>query len=248
MRCDFLQDCWWSKTALKPNSSTTRYCWDDWGGVANLKRLSSFTGHRLTLLFLDFPEETRWLVGPGKLMEGTLTETCITRASSTILEILTPERDAESSEDGLMPPTAYHCSCESLTALRRSTARVKQAQISATTCERHAVSTWLQDSIPALLVMLSQIAADSANIAITELEKKVLCMKCGLLKNTCRQNTAPGTSSLAVITRSRLMMNFSSEVTGLRTKRAVSWNTWKKQDNSLTTRTIERLYLIGHNI
>ena len=53
-------------------------------------------------------------------MEETLTGTYSTRPSSTILEILTPDRDAESSEDGLMTPTAYHCSCEHLTALRRS--------------------------------------------------------------------------------------------------------------------------------
>ena len=51
------------------------------------------------LLFLDFPEETRKLPGPGALAEGALTGTYSTRPSSTTLEILTPDRDAESSDD-----------------------------------------------------------------------------------------------------------------------------------------------------
>ena len=58
------------------------------------------------LLFLDFPEETRKLLGPGTLAEGVLTGTHSTRPSSTTLEILTPDRDTESSDDGLTPPTA----------------------------------------------------------------------------------------------------------------------------------------------
>ena len=62
------------------------------------------------LLFLDFPEETRKLLGPGTLAEGALTGTYSTRPSSTTFEILTPDRDADSSDDGLIPPTAYHCS------------------------------------------------------------------------------------------------------------------------------------------
>ena len=89
-------------------------------------------------------------------MEGTLTGTYSTRPSSTILEILTPERDAESSEDGLMPPTAYHCPCESMIALRRSTAQFTQAQTAATTCERDVDSTWRQGSKTALLVCFSE--------------------------------------------------------------------------------------------
>ena len=55
-------------------------------------------------------------------MEGTLTEACSNGPSSTILKILAPDRDVESSEDGLLPPTDYHCSRESFTALGRSTA------------------------------------------------------------------------------------------------------------------------------
>ena len=38
---------------------------------------------------------------------------------------------------------------------------------------------------------------------------------------------------------------FLPEVTGLRTIRAVSWNTWEKQDDLLTTQTIARFYNIG---
>ena len=76
----------------------------------------------MIFLFLDLPEETRKLLGPGTLTEGALTGMYSTHPSSIIFEILTPDRDAESSDDDLMPPTAYHCSCESLTAFRQSTA------------------------------------------------------------------------------------------------------------------------------
>ena len=131
LRRDFLQDCWRSKTALKFKSSTRRCCWDAGGELAISKRL--FTGLRLMLLFFDFPEETRKLLGPGTLAEGALTGTYSTRSSSTILEILTPHRDVKSSDDGLMPPTAYHSSCESFTILRRSRASVTHPQTSATT-------------------------------------------------------------------------------------------------------------------
>ena len=135
---------------------------------------------------------------------------------STMLEILSPDREAESSENGIIPPTAYHCYCESLTVLHRSTARFKHAQTSATNCEQYTVSTWLQGSKTALLVMLSQIAAD------------FLRVKCGLLTKSCKGSETPSISSSQIITRFGLMMNFSAEVTGTRTMRAVSWNTWKK--------------------
>ena len=125
---DFLQDCWRSKATLKPKSPSKRRCWDDWNELAILKRLGMFTGLRLAFLFLDFPEETRRLLGPGVLMEETLRGTYSPRPSSTILEILRPDGDSQSSEDGLMLPTAYHCSCEFLTALRRSTAWFTHAQ------------------------------------------------------------------------------------------------------------------------
>ena len=95
--------------------------------------------------------------------------------------------------------------------------------------------------------MLSQIAVNSANIAIPESEKEYFWVKCGLLKKSCRQIRAPCTSISAIITSSRLMMNFSLEVTGPRTMRDFSWNTWEKQDNSCTTQTITRLYHIGHD-
>ena len=71
------------------------------------------------LLFLDFPEETRKLLGPGTLAEGVFTRTYSTRPSSTTFEILTQDRDVESSDDGLIPPIAYHCSYESFNILRR---------------------------------------------------------------------------------------------------------------------------------
>ena len=224
---DFLQDCWRSKAAIKPKSSTTRCCWDDRGGLAISKRL--FTGLRLIFVFLDFPEETRKWLGPGTLTEVALTGTYSTCPSSNIFKILTPDRDAESSDDGLKPPTAYHCSCESLTALRRSTAWLTQAQTPANTCERDAVSTWLHGSKTALLVMLSQIAADSANIVTPESEKKFRWVKWGLLTKSSTQSRAPRTSSSCIMPRSRLMTNFSPKVTGPRTMRAVNWKTYKNK-------------------
>ena len=69
-RRDFLQGCWRSKAALKPISSTKRCCCDAGGGIEISKRL--FIGLRLLLLFLNFPEETRKLLGPGTLVEGRL--------------------------------------------------------------------------------------------------------------------------------------------------------------------------------
>ena len=92
------------------------------------------------------------------------------------------------------------------TALRRCTAWFTLAQTSATTCERDAVSTWLQGSKTALLVMLLQIAADSANIATPESEKSFRWVKCGLLTKFCTQSRAPFTSSSQTNIRSRLMM------------------------------------------
>ena len=133
------------------------------------------------LLFLKFPEETRQLLGPGTLAEGALTGTYSTRPSATTLQILTPDRDVESSDDGLIPPTAYHSSCESFNILRRSRASLTHPQTSATTWERDVVSMWLHGSKIALCVILSEIAADSVNIVIPESEKKLRCVKCGLL-------------------------------------------------------------------
>ena len=226
LRRDFLQDCWWSKAALRIISSTTQCCWDDRGGLAISNSL--FRGLRLIFLFLCFPEQTRKLLGPGTLTEGALIGTYSTHPFFTIFEILTPDRDAESSEDVLMAPTVFHCSCESLTTLCRSTAWLTQAQTSANTCERDVVSACLHGSKTAVLVMLSQIAADSANIVTPEFEKKFRWVKCGLLTKSCTQSRAPRTSSSRIMTRSRLMTNFSPEVTGPRTIRAVSWKTYKK--------------------
>ena len=81
---DFLQDCWWSKVALKLKSSTIRCCWDAGGGLPISKRL--FKGLRINVRFFDFPEETRRLLGPGEIKEGTRTGTYSTRPSSTIFE------------------------------------------------------------------------------------------------------------------------------------------------------------------
>ena len=159
------------------------------------------------LLFLNFTEETRKLLGPETLAEGALTGTYSTRPSSTTLEILTPDRDVESSDDGLIPPTAYHCSCESFNILRRSRASLTHPQTSATNWERDVVSTWLPGSETALCVILSEIAADSVNIAIPESEKKLRCVKCGLFTKSCTQRIALCTSSSQIITRSKPMMN-----------------------------------------
>ena len=234
LRRDFLQDCWWSKVALKFKSSTIRCCWDAGGGLETSKRL--FTGLRLIDLFFDFPDETRRLLGPGEIRKGTRTGTHSTRPSSTIFEILTPDRDVESSDDGLMPPTAYHCSCESFTILRRSRASFTYRQTSATTWERDAVSTWLHGSKRALCVILSELAADSTNMAIPDSEKKLRWVKCGLCTKSWRQRRALCTSCSQIITPSRLMMNRPPLVTGPRTIRAVNWKTWEKQDKYFPTK------------
>ena len=57
------------------------------------------------LFFLNFPEETRKLLGPGTLVEGALTGTYSTPPSATTLEILTPDRDVEPSDDPDPPPS-----------------------------------------------------------------------------------------------------------------------------------------------
>ena len=241
LRRDFLQDCWRSNAALKLRSSTRRCCWDDAGGLEISNRL--FTGLWLMLLFLDFPEETRKLLGPGTLAEGALTGTYSTRPSSTTFEILTPDRDADSSDDGLIPPTAYHCSWESFNTLRRSRASLTHPQTSTTTCERDVVSTWLHGSKTALCVILSDMAADSVNMAIPETEKKLRCVKCGLLTKSWTQRIALWTSSSPIITPSKLTMNRPPLVTGPRTTRAVSWKTWKQQNQDFSDVTITQLYL-----
>ena len=227
LRRDLLQDCWRSKAALKPKSSTIRCCWDAGVGLATSKRL--FTGLRLILLFFDFPEESRRLLGPGEIGKRTRTWTYSTRPSSTIFEILTPDRDVESSDDNLMPLTAYHCSCESFTNLRRSRASFKHPHTSATTWEQDVVSTWPHGSKTALCLILSEMAADSANMAIPESEKKFRWVKCGRLTKSRTQRMALCTSFSPIITRSKLIMNRPPQVTGPRTKRAVSWKTWKNK-------------------
>ena len=227
LRRDFLQDCWWSKVALKLKASTLRCCWDAGGALATSKRL--FTGRLLIVRLFDFPEESRRLLGPGEIGKGARTVTYSTRPSSTIFEILTPDRDVESSDDCLMPPNAYHCSCESFTNLRRSRASFKHPHTSATTWERDVISTWPHGSKTALCLILSEMAADSANMAIPESEKKFSRVKCGLLTKSCTQRMALCTSSSQIITRSKLMMNRPPQVTGPRTIRAVSWKTWKNK-------------------
>ena len=181
------------------------------------------------VLFFDFPGETRRLLGPAETAKGTRTGTYSTRPSSTIFEILTPDRDVESSDDGLMPPTAYHCSCESLTNLRQSRASLTHPHMSAATWERDVVSKWLHGSKTALCVILSEMAADLVNMAIPESEKKFRWVKCGLLTKSCTQRMALCTSSAQIITRCKLMMNRPPQVTGPRTIRAVSWKTWKNK-------------------
>ena len=64
-----------------------------WRGTATSKRF--FTGLRLIVLFFDFPVETRRLLEPGEIGKGTRTGAYSSGPSSTIFEILTPDRDAE---------------------------------------------------------------------------------------------------------------------------------------------------------
>ena len=227
LRPDFLQDCWRSEAAPKLKSSTIRCCWDAGGGLATSKCL--FTGPRLIFRLFDFPEESRRLLGPGEIGKRTRTGTSSFCPSSATFDILTPDRDVESSDDSLMPPTAYHFSCEFFTTLRRSRASFKHPHTSATTWERNVVSTWLHGSKVALCVILSETAADSANMAIPESEKKFRWVKCGLLTKSCTQRVALCTSCSQIITRSKLMMNRPPQVTGPRTIRAVSWKTWKNK-------------------
>ena len=176
-----------------------------------------------------FPRGITETAGTWRNRNGKRTGTYSTCPSSTIFEILTPHRDVEPSHDGLMPPTAYHYSCESFTTLRRSRASFKHPHTSATTWERDVVSTWLHGSKTALSVTLSEMTADSANMAIPVSEKKFRWLKCGLLKKSCTQRMAPCTSSAQIITRSKLMMSRPPQVTGPRTIRAVSWKTWKNK-------------------
>ena len=227
LRRDFLQDCWRSKAALKLKSSTIRCCWDAGGGLATSKRL--FTGLRLIVRLFDFPEESRRLLVPGEIEKGTRTGTYSTRPSSKIFEILTPDRDVESSDDGLMPPTAFHCFCKPFTNLRRSRASFKHPHMSATTWERDVVSKWAHGSKTALCVIVSEMAADSANMAIPESEKKFRWVKCGLLNKSCTQRMALCISTSQIITRSKLMTIRPSKVTGPRTIWAVSWKNWKNK-------------------
>ena len=106
---------------------------------------------------------------------------------------------------------------------------------------------WLHGSKTGLCVMLSERAADSANMAIPESEKKFRWVKCGLLTKSCTQRMALCTSSSQIITRSKLMMNRPPQVNDPRTIRAVSWKTWKKQRQYFATVTITQLYHIGHD-
>ena len=214
--------------------------------LATLKRWGNLTGLRLNFLFSNFPEEAGILLGPAALTVGTLTGTYSTRPFSTMLEILTTMRDPESSEDGLTPSTAYHYSCESLTTILQSTARLKRAETPATIWEPDGAITWLQDSYTALVVKLLEVAADSVNIATPESEKKFLWVNCGLLTKTFTLSRAPRISSWGTITRSRLITNFSPEVTDPQTMGAVSYNNCNK-DNSVMTSTIKFLYLICHD-
>ena len=155
--------------------------------------------------------------------QGTRTGTYSTRPSSTIFEILTPDRYVESSDDGLMPPTAYHYSWEFFTTPRRSRASFKHPHTSATTWERDGVSTWLHGSKAELCVILSETAADSANMAIPESEKKFRSVKS--LQNPVHR----GWHCALHLSRSSPHQNCPPLVTGPRTIRAVNRKTWKNK-------------------
>ena len=95
--------------------------------------------------------------------------------------------------------------------------------------------------------MVSQIAADSAIIVTPESEKKFRWVKCGLLTKFCTQSRAPPTSSLCIMTRSRLMPNFSPEVTGPHTIKAVSWKTYKNKMTYFWIKPSPGFTTSGHN-
>ena len=83
------------------------------GGLAIPKRLESLTGLRRTCLRFASPLEVSKVLGPGALA-GTYSK-C---PSSTMVDIRTLDQNAESSDDGLTPPAAYHSSRVSLMAPR----------------------------------------------------------------------------------------------------------------------------------
>ena len=210
-----------TKTQILNNTMLLRW----WRGTCNFEASLHRTPTNCPLFWL--PRRNTKITGTRKKKEGTRRGTYSTRPSSTTFKILTPDRDVESSDDGLMPPTAYHCSFESFTNLRRSRASFTHPHTSATTWERDVVSTWLHGSKTALCVILSELAADSTNMAIPESEKKFRWLKCGLPTKSCTQRMARCTSSSQIITRSKLVMNRPPQDTGPRTIRAVSWKSWK---------------------
>ena len=140
-----------SIAAPKKESSKEVLLRADSRGLATSKRRGNLTGLQVTLLSFGFSMEASRLLGSGTLRGGALRGRYSNHLSSTKLQILSPKRDAESSEAGLTPATAYYYSCDSVTVLRRSPARLTQAQTSATTCERGVVSTWLQNPYKALV-------------------------------------------------------------------------------------------------
>ena len=241
---DFLQDCWRFKAALKPKPSTTRCCWDDGGGFAISKRL--FTGLRLIFLLLDFPNKHADCWG----QEHWWKERSQERFELVLPHYIgAPHNRPRCWIFWRRPDTTY---CIPLLLWILDCPPPMHSLIHAgqkfshhlwTRCCLHVAPRFKK----ALFVMLSQIAADSANIAMPESEKKFLWANCGLLTKLCTQCRAPPTSSSQIMTRSRLMTNLSSEVTGPRTMSAVSWNTLGKQDEKFLTQTIPRPYHIGHN-
>ena len=179
----------------------------------------------LTFLRFAFSEDARKLLGPGALTGWALTGTKSFCPFSTMVDIWTADRGAQTSEEGRTPMAANQCCHESLMTRWRSAARSRQAHKSEFTWERYVVPTRLQSSKTALVVRLSQIAADSVREETPELESELRWVKCGLLTKSCTQSRAPRNSSSAIASWFILVENFSWRVAGLRRTKAVSSNT-----------------------
>ena len=89
-----------------------------WAGNFEAPRKFNWASAHLPLLRISWGSP----LGPWALTQEAMTGTCSTNPSLSMLEILTPKREPESSENSRTSPTAYHCSLESLIALRQSTA------------------------------------------------------------------------------------------------------------------------------
>ena len=140
----------------------------------------------------------------------------------------TPFCDVDSKHDGLTAPRAYQCSLVCSTTRQWLSAFSGHVHKSATTHADDLVSTWLQGIYTDLLLMLSEMAEALDSIATPESEKKCRCLNCALLKNSCTQGKTPHISFSWKASQSKLILNFSPDVTGEQIGKTVNWKTRNK--------------------